>query len=42
MIYWIFGAGLLSLKQQKNKHKLSNTGCPASQYKESQLFLIGL
>ena len=33
-------AWLLSLKKQKTKHKFSNSNCPTSQDKKSQLFLI--
>ena len=42
MIYWIFGTGLLSLKQQKNKNEFLNSSWPTSQDKKSQLFFTGL
>jgi len=42
MICWIFSTGLLSLKQQKNQHKISISSWSTSQDKKSQLFLTGL
>jgi len=38
MIGWIFGTGLLTLKQQKNKHDFSNSSCRTSQDKKNQIF----
>ena len=38
MICYIHGTGLLSFKNYKTKHKLSNSICPTSQDKKSQIF----
>jgi len=40
IIHWVPGTRLLSFKHHETKHSFSNSNCPTSQDKKSQLFLI--
>ena len=40
MIRWVPGTGLFSLKKQTKRYEVSNSNCPTTQGKRSQLFLI--